>query len=327
MNSIQPGFKVLLLAGGVGGAKLAEGLAACCLADQLSILGNVADDQRFHGLWVSPDIDTLTYSLAGLINREQGWGLKGDTNACLQALQRLGQETWMWLGDQDFATHLLRTRLREEGWRPTEIAQHLAQQLGVGPRILLPTDDCIQTQVRTAQGWLGFQEYFVRERCQPEVLELAIRGIEQARPTPEALAAIAEAELIIFAPSNPLLSIDPILAVPGIRAAISASPALKIAVSPLIAGKAVKGPAANLLQSLGLRADAMGVAEYYRDLVQVMVLDQADAALVPEVAGLGIIPWCLDTLMQDSASKERLAASLLLRADACLNPVNLAQAI
>jgi len=205
----QP-YKITVLAGGVGGAKMAEGLAFSRYSEQLNIIGNVADDQQFHGLWVSPDIDTLTYTLAGLIDRDKGWGLKDESNRVLDALNRLGVDTWMYLGDQDFATHIYRSELRRQGVRPSAIASHIASRLGVKANIILPTDDRIQTRVKTDQGWLDFQSYFVREGCQPVIREFAIDGIEQATATEEALRAISEADLIVFAPSNPIVSIgDP----------------------------------------------------------------------------------------------------------------------
>ncbi|MEM9422966.1 MAG: 2-phospho-L-lactate transferase, partial [Pseudomonadota bacterium] len=280
-------IKVTLLAGGVGGARMAEGFAG--LDDvALTIIGNVGDDEEFHGLWVSPDIDTMTYTLAGVINRDQGWGVADEGDRALSTLRQLGVETWMFLGDRDFGLHIYRTERRRRGDRPTEIAHDVARRLGVGPRIVLPTDDPVQTQVQTAAGWLTFQEYFVRERCEPDVTALRYSGITTARPTPEAREAIAGADLIVVAPSNPLLSILPILKIPGIEADLRAAPAPVVGVSPLIAGKAVKGPAGRLLPALGHRGDALGVAEIYREVLDVFVLDSADLAFVSDVHALGM---------------------------------------
>ncbi|WP_334060822.1 2-phospho-L-lactate transferase [Limimaricola cinnabarinus] len=303
--------KVCLLAGGVGGAKMAEGLAA--LPDvALSVIGNVADDESFHGLWVSPDIDTLTYSLAGRIDRAQGWGVADEGHRALETLNLLGAETWMSLGDRDFGLHIHRTMRRAKGDRPSVIARDVARAFGVTTEILLPTDDPVQTRLRTTDGrWLSFQEYFVRERCAPEIREIAFSGMDMARPTPEALAAIAGAELIVIAPSNPLVSIAPILGIPGIGEALRAATAPKIAVSPFIAGKVIKGPADRMMAALGLRADAVGVARRYAALADRLVIDHADAALGEEIAAEGPAPHCSDILMKTQADKARLAHEIL----------------
>ena len=242
-------MKVTLLAGGVGGAKMAEGFDGL-EGVELSVIGNIADDAEFHGLWVSPDIDTLTYSLANRIDRAQGWGVADEGHRALSVLEELGDETWMTLGDRDFGLHIYRTNALRIGATRSEVADHVAQVFGVESRILLPTDDVVQTRVRTALGWLSFQEYFVREQCKPEVLELAYDGIEAATPTEAALVAIAEADLIVLAPSNPLVSITPILDVLGIREAVVSAAAPVLAVSPLIAGKVVKGPADRIERSV-----------------------------------------------------------------------------
>ncbi|WP_319529195.1 2-phospho-L-lactate transferase [uncultured Cohaesibacter sp.] len=301
----ETALNVTLLAGGVGGAKMAEGLAA--LDDiALTIIGNVADDDAFHGLWVSPDIDTLTYSLAGMINRQQGWGLADEGTRALDILTMLGEDTWMMLGDKDFGLHIYRTMRRAKGDRPSEIARDVAKAFGVKPTILLPTDDQVQTKVRIDEGWISFQDYFVRRKCAPEVLELKFDGIKAARPTEEALSALAGADLIIVAPSNPLVSIAPILETPGIREALTSAPAPKIAVSPFIAGKVVKGPADRMMAALGLRADAVGVADRYADWLDCLVIDHQDEALSEEIASLGVKSQRSNILMKDLADKARL---------------------
>ncbi|WP_163577255.1 2-phospho-L-lactate transferase [Halomonas faecis] len=303
--------RVTLLAGGVGGAKLAEGLAAVCSPERLSIIGNVADDQEFHGLWVSPDIDTLTYSLANLIDRRQGWGLADESHRVLAGLERLGCETWMSLGDRDMATHIFRTQLRRQGVRPSAIAQRIAESLGVGIDLLLPTDDPLQTTVKTQQGWLAFQEYFVRERCQPEVLEVRFEGAAAARPTPEALAAIETAEVLLIAPSNPVVSIAPILAVPGIRRAVETSRALRLAVSPLIGGRTVKGPADRMLTAMGHACSNRGVAACYAGLIDGLVIDESDRADRTALETEGVTVLTTDTLMTHADEKARLAEETL----------------
>ncbi len=303
-------MKVTLLAGGVGGAKMAEGFDG--LADvELSVIGNIADDASFHGLWVSPDIDTLTYSLAGRIDRSQGWGVADEGHRALGVLKELGAETWMTLGDRDFGLHIYRTAALAQGQSRSKVATHVAKTFGVKSQILLPTDDVVQTRVRTAEGWLSFQEYFVKEQCRPEVLELDYAGIEVAKPAEAALTAIAEADLIVLAPSNPLVSITPILEVQGIRAAVKAARAKVVAVSPLIAGKVVKGPADRMMKALGLRADALGVAAYYGDLLDHMVIDIQDAALETPIMALGRGCTVLQTLMTERAEKEALAAGIV----------------
>ncbi len=303
-------MKVTLLAGGVGGAKMAEGFDGLAGVD-LSVIGNIADDAAFHGLWVSPDIDTLTYSLAGRIDRTQGWGVSDESHRALSVLKELGTETWMTLGDRDFGLHIYRTAALAQGQSRSEVAAHVAKTFGVKSRILLPTDDVVQTRVRTTGGWLSFQEYFVREQCKPEVLELAYEGIEAAKPTEAALAAIAEADLIVLAPSNPLVSITPILEVQSIREAVQAAKAKVLAVSPLIAGKVVKGPADRMMKALGLRADALGVADYYGNLLDHMVIDVQDAALEAPIMARGRGCTVLQTLMTARAEKQALAAGIL----------------
>lgn len=303
-------MKVVLIAGGVGGAKMAEGFDGL-EGVALSVIGNIADDSAFHGLWVSPDIDTLTYSLAGRIDRRQGWGVADESHRALSVLADLGDETWMTLGDRDFGLHIYRSHRLAQGQSRSEIAAHIAARFGVKCQILLPTDDVVQTKLRTDAGWLSFQEYFVREQCKPEVLELVYEGLKAARPTVSALEAIADADLIVIAPSNPLVSIEPVLSVKKIRAAIVSAKAPVVAVSPLIAGKVVKGPADRMMTALGQRADALGVAEYYKGVVDHMVIDTLDAGLAAEIRALGQGCTVLPTLMTERAEKEALAAGIL----------------
>lgn len=300
-------LSVLLLAGGVGGAKMAEGLLYSQLRHEFSILGNIGDDQEIHGLWVSPDIDTLTYTLTDRIDRDKGWGLKNETNRTLDALQMLGADTWMYLGDLDFATHIYRTEQRKKGIRPSVIASNIARKMGLSIPLILPTDDNVQTRVNTNNGWLDFQSYFVRYQCQPTIKEITFHGAEQAQATPEALAAIAAADLIIFAPSNPIVSIGAILAVDDIRQAIIQSSAHKLAVSPIIAGKTIKGPADKMMTACGFRSDALGVAQCYQSLIDTLVIDELDRALAEDISDLGITPVVLNTLMKNRDDKAQLA--------------------
>ncbi|WP_319568914.1 2-phospho-L-lactate transferase [Cohaesibacter marisflavi] len=303
-------LKVTLLAGGVGGAKMAEGFASLEDVD-LTIIGNVADDEAFHGLWVSPDIDTMTYTLSGRINRQQGWGLADEGTRALETLTSLGEDTWMMLGDRDFGLHIYRTMRRMKGDRPSDIAADVAKAFGVKSKILLPTNDVVQTRVKTEQGWLSFQEYFVKEKCAPAVKALEFAGIEEASATPEALEAIASAELLVIAPSNPLVSIEPILAIKGIREALKKRAVPSIAVSPLIAGKVVKGPADRMMSALGMRADAVGVATRYLGLADILLIDHQDVALSAEILDLSIEPHCTDIMMKDMSDKMRLASEIV----------------
>ena len=304
-------LNILLLAGGVGGAKAAEGLVQGQADHKVSILGNIADDQEFHGLWVSPDIDTLTYSLADAIDRQQGWGLKNESHRILNRLADLGADTWMSLGDLDIATHIYRTQARNAGESATSIASAIAQSFGVKTPILLPTNDVVQTQVETPNGWLSFQEYFVKERCQPEVKAIRFEGIEQAQPTAEALAAIAGADVIVFAPSNPVVSISPILNIPGIRDAIEQSQARKIAISPFIAGKTVKGPADKMMASAGVDEGLVGVAQLYQGLIDDLVIDTKDVALSDTIKYYGYQVLVTNTLMTTADDKNALMSDVV----------------
>ena len=302
--------KVTLLAGGVGGAKMAEGLAALDSVD-LTIIGNVADDEVFHGLWVSPDIDTVTYTLADLIDRKQGWGVADDGMRALGMLEALGQPIWMTLGDKDLGLHIYRTMRRAQGDRPSQIAHDVARALNIKPRIVLPTDDRVQTRLLTDDGELSFQEYFVREKCVPEVSGLWFEGIGDARPTPEVLDVIDRSDLFVIAPSNPLVSIDPILAVPGLHDAIIHTHKPVLAVSPLIAGQTVKGPAARMMSSLGMEPTALGIARHYQGLVDRLVIDDQDAAFVEAIEALGIAVSVTDVLMPNAERKAALASHVL----------------
>lgn len=307
--------RITLLAGGVGGAKLAEGLARSRHGPGLTIIGNVGDDHEFHGLHVSPDIDTLIYSLSDQVNRDQGWGLAGDSYRLLGRLAQLGCDTWMKLGDLDFATHVRRSELLATGHRLTEVVATLARQYDVDTPIRLPTDAPVRTRLKTDLGWLAFQEYFVREQCRPTVLDIEFAGADDAVPTPEALSALETADLIIVAPSNPLVSIGPMLAIPDFKQALQDSPAIKIAVSPLIGGRTVKGPADRMLESLGHRVDNLGIAEFYDGLIDALVVDHADSTFTQALQDTGLHIICEDILMRDAGDKRRLAESVITHAN------------
>ena len=305
--------RVVALAGGVGGAKLADGLQAH-LGAGLTVVVNTGDDCWRHGLLVMPDHDTVLYNLAGIEQVEWGWGIEGDTHTVMGQLGVYGEETWFSLGDRDLALHIARTARVRAGRRVTEACLAAQAALGIAARILPMTDDPVATEVRTADGWLEFQEYFVHQRQAPDVLELRFVGVDSANPTAEVLDALATADAIVIAPSNPLVSVGPILGVPGIREAIAAARARGIpvvAVSPIIGGKALKGPADRMLAALGHESSALGVARLYADLVDVYVMDTLDADASPAVDALGLRAIVTDTIMADDASRARLAGEVL----------------
>jgi LPPG:FO 2-phospho-L-lactate transferase len=310
--------RAVLLAGGVGGARLAHGLQEI-LGENLAVVVNTGDDLERHGLMVSPDHDTVMYTLAGLENPEWGWGLAGETFAGAEMLERYGDETWFRLGDRDLATHIVRTRRLRAGDRPTDVAADLQRALGVRAAILPMADAPVRTQVLTDEGWLDFQDYFVRRHQEPEVLDLRFAGIEAATATPEVLAAFETAGAVVVGPSNPFVSVRPILAVPGIEAALQTARGVGVpvvAVSGIIGGRAVKGPADRMLRSLGHEVSALGVARQYTGIADVFVLDRVDAALAPEVQALGMTAVVADTFMSDDAGRRRVAETVLEAATA-----------
>ena len=299
------GASVVVLCGGVGAARFLEGVVRAVDAEAVTAIVNVADDAEFHGLHVSPDIDTVLYTLAGIVDPAQGWGVRGDTHVLQAALARLGRDTWFQLGDRDIATHIHRTALLREGVTLTEITARLARSLGVRARILPSSDERQATMVRTDDGWLAFQEYFVHRRQQDTVREVRFDG--PGTPAPGVLDAIAGASVVLVAPSNPIVSIGPILAIAGVRDALSRTPAPVVAISPIVGGEALKGPAAAMLASLGHEVSPVGVARMYADFLDAMVLDERDAALASSVESAGPRAIVAATIMRDLASKEQLA--------------------
>lgn len=303
--------KTLALAGGVGGAKLAAGLQVALSPENLTVVVNTADDFRRWGLHISPDLDTVMYTLAGIANPQTGWGLQGETFNALDMLARYGEDAWFKLGDKDLATHVLRTARLYNGESLTEITDGLSSALGIRTAVLPMCDEPVATRVHTPDGTLDFQDYFVRRRQEDEVLGIDLRGIEEARVTGGVSQALAEAEVIVFCPSNPVVSIGPILAVPGMVEALSASSAPKVAVSPIVGGRALKGPADRMMDSLGHEVSATGVARMYEGLVDGMVVDRADAAEEDGIAASGMKVLVTDAVMQDEADRERLAREVL----------------
>jgi len=302
-------MNVVALAGGVGGAKLAHGLALVLPPQSLTVVVNTGDDFEHLGLPISPDVDTVMYTLAGLANPATGWGLQGETWSFLEALGRLGGETWFSLGDRDLATHIERRRRLESGQTLTDVTRALCSALGVGPAVLPMSDDRLRTVVQTNEGDLGFQEYFVHRQCRPRVSGFIFEGQAQARPSAAVTQALARADLIVFCPSNPFVSIGPILGLPGVRELVRARPA--VAVSPIVGGKALKGPADKMLGELGLDVSAAAVAHYYGDLLQGFVLDALDGAQAEALRSQPLRVLVTDTVMHSEADRERLARQVI----------------
>jgi len=302
-------LKVVALAGGVGGAKLVDGLATCLPPEDLTIIVNTADDFTHLGLKISPDLDTVLYTLAGLADPERGWGRVDESWNFLETLGELGGPTWFRLGDRDLALHHKRTQRIERGESLSAVMHDLRERLGIEVTILPMSDDSVQTIVGTEQGDLAFQEYFVARRCEPIVHGFTFRGAEQAHPAPGVLQSLEAADLVIFCPSNPWVSLDPILAIPAIRPAIEPKPVYMV--SPIIAGKTVRGPAAKMYSEFGIDPSALAVAQHFKDLLEGFVIDEQDAHLAKDIEALGMRVSSDVTLMQTRKDRFRLAQSLL----------------
>jgi LPPG:FO 2-phospho-L-lactate transferase len=304
MNNI----KVVALAGGVGGAKMATGLQAVLAPGQLTVIVNTGDDFEHWGLTICPDLDTVLYNLAGLNHPENGWGRVGETFATLTTIGQLGGEDWFRIGDKDLALHLRRSEWLRQGISLTEVTDRLRRIVGIPSTILPMSEQPVRTLVHTDEGDLPFQHYFVRRRCEPMVIDLTYVGAPEAKLTPEVDEALATADLIIFCPSNPYLSIDPILSIPGLRRQLRTMTVPKIAISPIVGGQAIKGPAAKMMNELGLPISPMTVARHFEALLSGFVLDRADADLQEQFT----LPLLVtDTLMTDLASKQRLAEQVV----------------
>lgn len=311
------GGPIVALAGGVGGAKLAHGLNLVDDGRELTVIVNTADDFELHGLHISPDLDTVLYTLAGVANPETGWGIAGDTFATMAALGRLGGADWFRLGDQDFATHIRRTQRLREGATLSDVTGEFTRALGIRDRttILPMTDDPVATLVETADGLLDFQSYFVRRQHADRVLSVRFDGIEQATMAPRVETALRETDVIVICPSNPIVSIGPILALPGVYDVLCRTEVPVVAVSPIIGGQALKGPADRMLAALGHQATALGVATIYRHFLSGMVIDEADAHLAQQIEDLGMSVLVTDTIMRDEADRQRLAGEVLAFAE------------
>jgi LPPG:FO 2-phospho-L-lactate transferase len=306
---------VLALSGGVGGAKLALGLYRVLPPDTLTVVANTGDDFEHLGLSISPDLDTLLYTLSDQANPELGWGRRGETWTFMAALEKLGGESWFRLGDGDLATHVERTQRLAAGENLSAIIDDFRRRFGIAARILPMSDDPVRTRLETDRGWLDFQDYFVRLRCEPAVRRLDFLGRETARPDPDFLAALADPALraVVICPSNPFISIDPILAVPGARDALRQCRAPVVAVSPIIAGKAVKGPTAKMMAEIGLTVDAGAVARHYQDFIDIYIVDETDRNI--DRKNIDIPIFFTQTLMTTLEDREALAQAVLAAAD------------
>jgi LPPG:FO 2-phospho-L-lactate transferase len=302
---------IVALAGGVGAARFLDGLTRVVPPERLFIIGNTGDDAEIHGLHISPDLDTVTYTLAGMSDPQRGWGIRGDRFQCLEALGRLGGETWFQLGDRDLGTHLYRTDRLRQGATLSQVTAEITLALGVRSTIAPMCDARVRTRICTAAGELEFQTYFVKRRASDKVASVRFEGAPEAKPAPGILETIAEAEAIIVCPSNPFISVGPILAVPGIRAAIERQRDRVIAISPIVGGRALKGPAAAMMKSMNMRPSAAGVAKLYANFVRVFVMDEVDRKQSPAVAGLGMRPVVTNTIMQGVRERKALARSVV----------------
>jgi LPPG:FO 2-phospho-L-lactate transferase len=298
---------IVALAGGVGAARFLEGLVRVVPQEKVTIIGNVGDDTEVYGLHVSPDLDIVAYTLAGLVDPSKGWGFRADTFQCQQVLHGYGYETWFNLGDRDLATHIYRTQQLSKGIRLSQLTQNLVRRFGLRVKLLPATDDPFTTYIITREGRIDFQEYMVKRGTRPKVSRVVFRGAKSAKPAQGVLESIAGARGVIVCPSNPIVSIGAVLAISGIRAALKRTKAKVVAISPIIGGKTVKGPADKLMKFLGVEPSAVGVAQCYRDFLDTLIIDRVDRELARNVESLGIKTVVAQTLMRTMADKVRLA--------------------
>ena len=304
-------MRVVALAGGTGAAKLLRGLATCLAPRDLTVIGNTGDDTEVWGLYISPDLDTVTYALAGLLDVERGWGLAGETFNCLAAMAAHGADTWFNLGDRDLATHLTRTRALRDGQPLSAVTARLAADLGVTARILPMSDEPVRTMIRTPGGRLTFQEYFVREKALVEVVGIDYEGAPSARPAPGVIDALRAADAIVVCPSNPVTSVGPILAVPGIVDALRATAARTVGVSPIVGGAAVSGPAGALMRARGLAVSPRGVADTYAPWLRRLLIDPRDHGSIADLARGGVVAETADIIMTGREVEAALARRVL----------------
>mgnify|MGYP001130174600 CR=1 FL=1 len=298
---------ITVLAGGVGAARFLQGLIKIVPEREVTVIVNTGDDIQLYGLHISPDLDIIMYTLAGIVNKEKGWGIQGDTFHCLETLQRYGYETWFKLGDRDFATHIHRTYLLESGVSLSEATRRLCRSLGVEMKILPMTNDRFETKILTDKGVMHFQDYLVRRGARDKVMDVTFEGAEKAQPAPEVIDSILNAEAIIVCPSNPIVSIGTILSVKNVRKALRETRAKGVAISPIVGGAPVKGPADKLMRGLGLEVSAYSVAHLYRDFLDVFIMDHIDQAERERIEGLGLRVIVTNTIMKSLRDKVRLA--------------------
>src|SRR5579859_256446 len=303
---------IVTLAGGVGAARFLEGLVRVIPPASITVIVNTGDDIDLYGLRISPDLDIVMYTLAGLVNAGQGWGIQDDTHHCLETLKSYGHIAWFQLGDRDLATHIHRTMLLHQGYPLSEVSNQIRRSLGLETRFLPMSDQRVTTRIRTPSGLLHFQEYLIQRHASDPVEAVQFEGIEIAQPAPGVLEAIAQAEIILLAPSNPIVSIGSILAVPGVRMALCETSAPVVAISPIVGGAPLKGPADKLMRGLGLDVSAIGVAQRYRDFLDVLIIDHVDAALAPAIEAQGCRVVIMDTVMRGFPEKEALARAALM---------------
>jgi LPPG:FO 2-phospho-L-lactate transferase len=302
---------ITVLSGGTGGAKFVDGLRRLLPPEELTVIVNTGDDHEWWGLYVSPDIDSITYVLAEVLSPERGWGIRGDTFHCLQAMKRLGEPGWFSVGDRDLATHLLRTKLLSEGCMLSEATRIIAEKFGVRSRVLPMSDQRVQTRIQTPAGELSFEEYFVKRRYQDPVTSVRFAGAPGSQPAPGVLDAISQADAVFVAPSNPITSIGPILAVPGIREVLRGTAARVIAVSPIIGTTAISGPAATLMVSQNLSASIAGIADYYADFLDTLIVHGSDTERARELVSRNLDIKSTDILMRTTEDRVRIARTAL----------------
>ncbi len=306
---------IVVLAGGVGAAKFLEGVVQTSPPEQVTAVVNTGDDFVLHGLNISPDIDIVTCTLANLIDRQQGWGILNDTTACMDWLAKLGGPNWFKLGDRDLALHIRRTALLREGWSLSQVTDSFRRALGVRVRIVPMSDDPAPTHILTDAGEFHFEEYFVQRRAEDTIQGIRLHAAGVAQPAPGLLELIATADVVMIAPSNPIVSVGPILALPGLHKALRATAAPVVAVSPIVGGAAIKGPAAPLMRAAGHEVSALGIAHIYADLIDALVIDQVDADLAAPITDLGLAVAVTDTIMRGTVEKANLAATVLALAN------------
>ena len=306
---------ITTLAGGVGAARFLQGLVRVVPPEEIVAIVNTADDIEFYGLHISPDVDIVTYTLAGIVDQEKGWGIHEDTFNCLEMLRQYGYDTWFMLGDKDLATHIHRTILLKKGLKLSEVTENIRKALGVKVKIIPMTNDKVQTKIVTNVGEMHFQEYLVKRKAQDPVLDVKFEGIEKAEPAPGVIESILNADGIIICPSNPIVSIGPILSVKGVKEAIKKTEAKIVAISPIVGGAPIKGPADKLMRGLGIEVSAVGVAKVYKDIIDVLIIDNVDKDLKSRIEELGIKVYITNTIMRTLENKIKLAKEALN----CLN--------